>query len=324
MTDVRIQDFARIGVVTYTAYPALLTGGITMAQVIDEVGADEYFDSVEVTWISDDAARAKAIEAADASSLSVVFDAQPYLLARKLNLAALDGNARNEAVKVCRQAIDQAVTWDASAFALLSGRDPGQAQRPAAFEQLARSLAELCDYAGSKGNMPVLLETYDRQPFGTNQLVGPTVEALELAGKVRAGHKNFGLMLDLGGLVLLEESVAQALDLVKDLLGAVHISNCVMRDAGHPAYGRGRPPLGIPAGEVGAVQLTDFLKELFRVGFLGGECVRLGQISLDVGPLARQNPAEVIGQTKEMLQTAFQEVQPPQATAQPQAEENLA
>ena len=87
-----------------------------------------------------------------------------------------------------------------------------------------------------------------------------------------------------------------------------------MRNPRHPAYGRGRPPLDIHEGEVGHLQLVEFLRELFRIGFLGPD-VRLGQVSFDVGPLAGQNPTEVINQTKAALDAAFAEVQPPQATA---------
>ncbi len=305
----RIQDFARMGVVTYTAYPGLMTGEVTMAEVVRAVGADEYFDTVEVTWISNGDARAEAIEAADEFSMSVLFAAQPYLLARKLNLSAEDERSRKEAVKVCRQALDQARAWDASAFVVLSGRDPGPDRRAAASDALVRSLSELCRYAAGKtGTMPVLLETCDRRDFGKNQLIGPTVEAVEIARRIHVKHENFGLLLNLAHLPLLKESPVQAIELAKDFLGGVHIGNCVISNPNHPAYGNTYPPLGIPEGEIGRPQVSEFLGELLCVGFLSEGSVRLGQVSFDVAPLAPQSPTDVIEQAKETLDGAFASV----------------
>lgn len=308
----KIQDFARIGVVTYTAYPGLMTGEITMADVVRAIGADEYFDTVEVTWINNADARTEAIKAADEFSMSVVFAAQPYLLARKLNLSAQDERSRKEAVKICRQAIDQARAWDASAFVVLSGPDPGPEKRAAGADALLRSLSELCRYAAGKtGTIPVLLETCDRGGFGKNQLnqlVGPTVEAVEIARRIRSKHENFGLLLNLAHLPLLKEFPAQAVELAKDFLGGVHIGNCVISNPNHPAFGNTYPPLGIPEGEIGRPQMTEFIGELLRVGFLDEGNVRLGQVSFDVAPVAPQTSADVIEQTKEMLDGAFASV----------------
>lgn len=307
----KIQDFARIGVVTYTAYPALLTGGVTMAQVVDEIGADEYFDAVDVTWINDPQARTKAIDAARNSTLSALFAAQPYLLARKLNLSSSDNAVRSQAVKVCKDAVDQAVAWDARAFSVLSGPDPGPDVRPAATQALLRSLSELCAYAVEKEGLTVLLETYDRKPIGRNQLIGPTTEAVELARQVRARHDNFGLLLNLAHLPLLEEASPFSLETARDYLLAVRLGNCVLKDPTHPAFGNQRPPLGIPEGEIGQAQLEEFLRELFRIGFLGAGKVRLGELSFDVAPLAGQHSADVINQAKEMLDAALAVVRPP-------------
>ena len=306
-----IHDFARVGLVTYDAFPALLTGGVTMAQVVDQVGADEYFDAVEITWISDPKARALAIEAARNSTLSALFAAQPYLLARNLNLSALDNSARVHALKICKDAIDQAAAWDARVFSVLSGPDPGPDKRPAASEALVRSLVELCAYAADKDGLTVLLETCDRKPFGANQLVGPTPEAAEIARQVRARRDNFGLMLNLAHLPLLDEASPFALDTAKDYLQAVRLGNCVARNPAHPAYGNHHPPLGILEGEIGAPQLEEFLRELFRIGFLAEGRARLFELSFDVVPVSGQSPADLISQSKEMLEAALLAVRPP-------------
>jgi hypothetical protein len=311
----KIQDFARTGVVTYTAYPKLLTGGATMAQVVDEIGADLYYDAVEVTWISDAKARTEAIAAARNSTLSALFAVQPYLRARKLNLSALDNSVRVQALKVCKDAIDQALAWDAREFALISGPDPGPENRAAATSQLVRSLQELCAYATGKETLTVLLETCDRKPFGANQLIGPTAEAVEVARQVRTKNSNFGLMLNLGNLPMLEETSAHALETAKDYLMAVRLGNCVMKDPNHPAYGKCGMPLGFPDGEIGREQLVEFVRELFRIGFLAEGKRRLGELSFDVGPLAEQNPADVLSQAKEMLDEALMVVRPPAPVA---------
>lgn len=303
-----IQDYALVGMVTFSSYPGLITGEHTMAQVIQEIGADAFFDVVEITWIEDPKARAEAIQAADASSLSAAYAAQPYLLARKLNLSALEESQRRQAVSTCRQAIDQAVSWDAASFSVLSGPDPGPDSRTRATDQLVRSLVELSQYARSKGNISVALETFDRKPFGKNQLIGPTAEAVQLAQRVRSQVPNFGLLLDLSHLPLLEETSAAALETAKDYLQTVHVGNCLIKDPAHPAYGDNHPPFGTEGGEIGVPQLAEFLRELFRVGFLTAGRTRQPILSLEVRPLAGQHPAEIVQASKTALVDAFAQI----------------
>lgn len=117
-------------------------------------------------------------------------------------------------------------------------------------------------------------------------------------------------MLNLAHLPLLDEACPFALETAKDYLQAVRLGNCVMKNPAHPAYGNHHPPLGILEGEIGAPQLEEFLRELFRIGFLAEGRARLYELSFDVAPVSGQSPADLISQSKEMLEAALLAVRP--------------
>jgi len=227
------------------------------------------------------------------------------LLSQKLSLNDTEKERREEAVVQIKAAIDQAYELDAVGFAFLSGKDPGRETRREAIERLFDSTCEICDHAERLGDMPVLLETFDRVEFGKNSVLGPTVEAANFVEQVRLLYPNFGMMVNLSHMPLLNESPMKMLTAAKDTLMHVHIGNCVMRDQTHPAYGDEHPRFGIEGGEVGVVELAEFLEALLKIGYLDGETPR--PLSFEVKPVAAfgEKSEEVIAASKRALNRAW-------------------
>jgi sugar phosphate isomerase/epimerase len=138
-------------------------------------------------------------------------------------------------------------------------------------------------------------------------LIGPTTEAAAIVERV--ARKNFGLMLDLSHMPLLNETAEQMLGDGQAALRHVHIGNCVKRIAGHPAYGDEHPRFGIAEGENGVAELKTFLKELFRIGYLSAKKTKQPVISFEVKPMAGESSETLIAHSKRVLNQAWAELE---------------
>ncbi len=300
-----IHAYASVGLIHFMAYPQCIKGEGPILETLASVCHDDYFDLVEVTWMKDAEVRKEARRMMEASGMKCAFGAQPVLLTQKLSLNDPDENGRLKAISEIKAAIDQAYELGAVGFAFLSGKDPGLETRAEAMERLFDSTCEICEYAEEQGDMPVLVETFDRVEYGKNSVLGPTSEAARFVENVRCLYPNFGMMVDLSHMPLLNESPMKMLTAAQDTLMHVHIGNCVMRDPTHPAYGDEHPRMGIEGGEVGVVELAEFLEALMKTGYLDGETPR--PMSFEVKPVAAfgEKSEEVIAASKRALNRAW-------------------
>lgn len=300
-----IYKYADVGLIHFMAYPQCIKGEGPILETLAEVCKDDYFTLAEITCINDPEVRKAAKAMLKLAGMKYCFGAQPALLTRKLNLNDPDEAGRRAAVDRIKACVDEAIEMECSGLAFLSGRDPGEIDRAEAFELLYESVCEICDYAQSKGGLPIALETFDRLDFGKNALVGPTELAVPFAEKVRAKYPSFGLMMDLSHLPLLGESVEQMLEPAKDHLVHIHVGNCVMRDPAHPAYGDEHPSFGCEGGENGVDELAAFLEGLFKIGYLDG--VTPKPLSFEVKPVAAYGETSeiVVANAKRALNKAW-------------------
>jgi sugar phosphate isomerase/epimerase len=293
------------------AYPEVMKGEGPILETLTKVLEDEYFGAIEVTWIKDDAVRAKAAEMLKLAHMDVIFAGQPPLLIGKLDLNAKDEAERKKAVAQCNSNIDQAYELGASIIALLSGPDPGDADRLAATERLSESLCEICKYAESQSKskpLTVSLETFDRT-IDKKCLIGPTNEAIILAKAVKAECQNFGLTVDLSHQPLLNEPISHMLAKSSDHLVHVHIGNCVMSDASHPAYGDAHPAFGCEGGENDVDEVVDFLRGLMDIGYFKKSLpTSMPVISFEVKPLPGESSDIVVAGAKRVLNEAWARV----------------
>lgn len=297
------QDCMKVGIIHFMAFPNTIKGEGPILETLEKICRDDYFQAVELTHIQDPDVRRKAISAVKGAGKTVGFGAQPIILIGKLNLNSSDPAERQKAVDGVKAGIDEAYEWGAAGLAVLSGPVPAPDRVDAEKQLLADSLKELCKHSQSKGAMPILLETFDRKPFGKNCLIGPTTDAIDVADAVAADYPSFGLMLDLSHMPLLEESAEQMLKTPGKHLKHIHIGNCVMRDKNHPAYGDGHPRFGIEAGENGVEELARFLSVLKAIGYIGKG--KRNIVSFEVKPYGDETPESVIQNAKDTLNQAW-------------------
>ncbi len=302
--DTNWDKYCTMSIVHFMAYPGAMSGEGAISNSVRIVAEDAFFSGIEITSIHDREERVAAKTIIESSNLRVAFGAQPIILMGKLNPNSLDEAERTRAIDALKNAIDEAVDVGAKRLAFLSGPDPGDAQRDAALEMLVYSTKELCEYGGERG-VGLTCETFDRT-VDKKALIGPCEIALEYATAVREEFPDFGLMYDLSHQPLLFEEVEHALALLAPYLVHVHVGNCV-RDEGILGYGDLHPRFGWPGGCNDVAELAVFIRELFRVGYLGGEDGN-GRpwVGFEVKPQSELERSEqLIASTKRVWQEAW-------------------
>ena len=297
------SEYMKVGLIHCMAYPACAGGEGPITETVASIAHDAFFDVIEVTQIKTPTVRQAVRAIFDESRIEPCFAAQPILLGGKLNLNHAGLEERANAIKAVKEGINQAEELGCSAVAVLSGQD--SEDRTEARARLADSLKALCAFAKPKG-IRLVLETFDREAFGKNCLIGPTEEAVTVSEKVRAEHPEFGLLLDLSHLPLLHESPRHAIMTAGDHLVHVHIGNCAMDDPKHPAYGDNHPRFGSPGTRVDVPELAAFLRELMDTGYLSQKDRKV--VSFEVKPLPGESPASVIAGAKRTLLEAWRRV----------------
>ncbi|MBI2865462.1 MAG: TIM barrel protein [Chloroflexi bacterium] len=308
------QSSMHLGIVHFMAFPETAAGERGILESALKVANDPFFDVIEITHVRDEGTRRELKQLLEAARVEVGFGAQPCLLSKKLSLASLEEDNRQAAVAEVRACIDEAYFYNARLLATLDGpkSDPGPAERERAKELLADSLRQLCRYAEDRAKdyvMAISLETFDRA-VDKRCLIGPTSEAVRLAGMVRESCPNFGLTIDLSHLPLLGETAGEALQLAKDFLIHAHVGNAVARHPEHPAYGDMHPRFCLPEGENGVAELAGFLEVLVDIGYFAKkQPTRKPVVTFEVKPqLPGESPELIISHTKRVWHEAWSQV----------------
>lgn len=294
----------RIGIVQCMAYPSTAAGAGPILESIDELARDDFFDVVELTHMEDSSIRKEAAHRIHMAGMDLAYGSQPIVLSKKLNLHSRDEALRRRSLETILSSLEEAVEMGAVGFATMSGPDPGEQARKEETDIFADSLDRICERAKHLNpDLRVVVESFDRAPFGKNCLTGPTSEAADLVQTVQERHSNFGLMLDLSHLPLLGETPEEAIPVAAPALAHAHIGNCVMRDSANPYYGDNHPPFGYSGGENGLDELVRYLRCLRDVGFLNAETPPI--VTAEVKPLNNSLIPAVLGNIKRCLNRAL-------------------
>jgi sugar phosphate isomerase/epimerase len=263
--DKHWSSFCTMSIVHFMAYPQCLRGEGPIVETVAKIAEDPFFTGIEIGWIKDPAARAAVRQIVDAAHIKVGYAGQSALLVQQLNLNSLDDAERGRAVAQVKCSIEEAAELGSERVAFLSGKDPGDADRPAALEALLMSTRELCGYGREKG-IALTCEVFDRD-IDKKCLIGPSDYSAAYAREVRRDHPDFGLMYDLSHKPLLFEESSAALGALKDVLVHIHVGNAVVTP-GTPGYGDLHPRFGWPGGANDVPELAEFVRALFAIGYL--------------------------------------------------------
>lgn len=296
-----LHYYMQVGIVHFMAYPETMKGDGRITDTVKKIVTDDFFSAIEITSVNDEAEREKVSSLLESGGMTIGFGAQPIILSKKANLNSFDTEERQFAINLVKEAIDQAYEMNASKLGLLSGPKPAK-NEDQALQILVNSLKELCQYAKSKGDIVLSLETFDDET-DKKCLIGSNRLAVEVAKEVRKIDPTFGLMLDLSHLPMQRETSKEALTIARDYMNHAHIGNCYIKDPSDPAFGDQHPRFGYPGSENDVEELAEYLSILLEIGYIGEGSSNV--VSFEVKPLGNESSDVIIAQSKRTLIEAW-------------------
>jgi sugar phosphate isomerase/epimerase len=227
------------------------------------------------------------------------------------------GDRRGEAVS-CFAACDAAgsrYAWDqfrreaemalaAGARKLIIGSGPDLPdRRDAALAAFAEFLTRACAWLPS--DVSLNLEPTDRD-LDKFFLLGPLPEAVRLVMDLRnRGVANLALLLDMGHIPLLHETIGRAVEQVASCLGHVHLGNCIISNRSHPLFGDKHVAWCESDGVYQFQDVVVMLQHLLHIGYLGPD--RRATVTFEMRPLTGLDPEDSIVRFISILDLAWEE-----------------
>jgi|GEM_PF-3334105 len=214
--------------------------------------------------------------------------------------ASPDARVRSKSRDLVRREIGYALSLGAKKIVLGSGPDvPGD--HAAAIERFAEFLAALLE--DLPHGVTLALEPADWD-MDKRFLVGPLAEAAALVRRLRQdGHASVGLLLDMGHVPLLHESLSTALEKTAGTLVHIHLGNCICHSRAHPLFGDRHVPWDVPEGEFSTADGMRFLSMLRETGYFEAGAA---SVSFEMRPIPGFSPAESLSQWTAAFLSALQ------------------
>ncbi|QGF23361.1 sugar phosphate isomerase/epimerase family protein [Raineyella fluvialis] len=300
-----LHDYMKVGLIHFMAYPQTIGGDGPVFDTMAEVVRDEYFECIEITRVNDPDEAARVRDLLASSGMAVGFGAQPIELRGGLNLNSFDDEERCRAIEALKGAVDSAYYFGAKKLGFLSGKKPAERQDDA-LQLLADAIIEVGQYARSKGDLVLSLETFD-DSTDKKALIGTNRLAAELSKEVRKQLPDFGLMIDLSHLPMQGETVREALTVAADQINHAHIGTCVISDPNDPLYGDKHPRFLHPKSENGVPEVREYLAGLFDIGYLTEDAPERNIVSFEVMPAPGtfETSQSVVAEAKRVLREAW-------------------
>lgn len=205
-------------------------------------------------------------------------------------LATADAKERAYALDILKRETDFALESGAKKIIFGSGRDVAPDERKDAckrFEELVLEWSEMIPK-----DVWLTLEPTDWD-IDKCFLYGKVEDTCEAIRNIRKGGlEKMGLLLDMGHIPLMHETLESASAKGADLIEHIHLGNCIVKNPENPLYGDKHPCWGIAEGEYDENDGSRFLQCLKDVGYLSRGHEQT--ISFEMRPLIGMNSEETI------------------------------
>ena len=297
-----MRRYMRVGTILHVSYKQLGSGEGPILECLKKIVTDPYFEVVEVAHMKDAEVRKAAADMIARGHMTSSYGGQGRMLGAGLNINDLNEEGRRKALASLKEGIDEAYEMGVEDFAFLAGRYEEETKEES-FQALLKSTRELCKYAKSKGDMPVLCEVFDYD-IAKKSLIGPVDMVKRYAETICAEYDNFGLMVDLSHIPMLHETIEESLLPVQQYIRHAHMGNTVIKSPECPAYGDEHPRFGFPNSENDVEELVAYLRLLLKIGFLNEE--KRPIVSFEVKPFGEEDPDICLANAKRTLDLAWE------------------
>ncbi len=132
-------------------------------------------------------------------------------------------------------------------------------------------------------------------------LCGRMEETTALIHKLRkAGLENIGMLLDMGHIPIMHESLESAVQKAEDTLVHIHLGNAVIKDSSSPFYGDKHIPWNYPGGEYSDKDGQRYIALLEGAGYFDKE----NTVSFEMRPIEGFSPEDSLKQWVRVWQSA--------------------
>lgn len=297
-----MRRYMRVGTILHVSYKQLGSGEGPILECLKKIVTDPYFEVVEVAHMKDAEVRKAAADMIARGHMTSSYGGQGRMLGAGLNINDLNGEGRQKALASLKEGIDEAYEMGVEDFAFLAGRYEEETKEES-FQALLKSTRELCEYAKSKGDMPVLCEVFDYD-IAKKSLIGPVDMVKRYAETICAEYDNFGLMVDLSHIPMLHETIEESLLPVQQYIRHAHMGNTVIKSPECPAYGDEHPRFGFPNSENDVEELAAYLRLLLKIGFLNEK--KRPIVSFEIKPFGEEDPEVCLANAKRTLDLAWE------------------
>ena len=297
-----MRRYMRVGTILHVSYKQLGSGEGPILECLKKIVTDPYFEVVEVAHMKDAEVRKAAADMIVRGHMTSSYGGQGRMLGAGLNINDLNEEGRQKALASLKEGIDEAYEMGVEDFAFLAGRYEEETKEES-FQALLKSTRELCEYAKSKGDMPVLCEVFDYD-IAKKSLIGPVDMVKRYAETICAEYDNFGLMVDLSHIPMLHETIEESLLPVQQYIRHAHMGNTVIKSPEYAAYGDEHPRFGFPNSENDVEELAAYLRLLLKLGFLNEKKRPL--VSFEIKPFGEEDPEVCLANAKRTLDLAWE------------------
>lgn len=297
-----MRRYMRVGTILHVSYKQLGSGEGPILECLKKIVTDPYFEVVEVAHMKDAEVRKAAADMIARGHMTSSYGGQGRMLGAGLNINDLNEEGRQKALASLKEGIDEAYEMGVEDFAFLAGRYEEETKEES-FQALLKSTRELCEYAKSKGDMPVLCEVFDYD-IAKKSLIGPVDMVKRYAETICAEYDNFGLMVDLSHIPMLHETIEESLLPVQQYIRHAHMGNTVIKSPECPAYGDEHPRFGFPNSENDVEELAAYLRLLLKIGFLNEK--KRPIVSFEIKPFGEEDPEVCLANAKRTMDLAWE------------------
>ena len=297
-----MRRYMRVGTILHVSYKQLGSGEGPILECLKKIVTDPYFEVVEVAHMKDAEVRKAAADMIARGHMTSSYGGQGRMLGAGLNINDLNEEGRQKALASLKEGIDEAYEMGVEDFAFLAGRYEEETKEES-FQALLKSTRELCEYAKSKGDMPVLCEVFDYD-IAKKSLIGPVDMVKRYAETICAEYDNFGLMVDLSHIPMFHETIEESLLPVQQYIRHAHMGNTVIKSPECPAYGDEHPRFGFPNSENDVEELAAYLRLLLKIGFLNEK--KRPIVSFEIKPFGEEDPEVCLANAKRTLDLAWE------------------
>ena len=297
-----MRRYMRVGTILHVSYKQLGSGEGPILECLKKIVTDPYFEVVEVAHMKDAEVRKAAADMIARGHMTSSYGGQGRMLGAGLNINDLNEEGRQKALASLKKGIDEAYEMGVEDFAFLAGRYEEETKEES-FQALLKSTRELCEYAKSKGDMPVLCEVFDYD-IAKKSLIGPVDMVKRYAETICAEYDNFGLMVDLSHIPMLHETIEESLLPVQQYIRHAHMGNTVIKSPECQAYGDEHPRFGFPNSENDVEELAAYLRLLLKIGFLNEK--KRPIVSFEIKPFGEEDPEVCLANAKRTLDLAWE------------------